>query len=80
MVRTFLDLSEAKYDRPTLRRMEKQLKAVPSFIGKKERIFFFEFETEEHYLLFKESMLTGAAKSGEKTEIVYMEDPFIQQP
>jgi hypothetical protein len=76
MVRTFLDLSAASYSRPHLRRMEKELAKTPSYLGKIERVFFFQFKTPKECFEFQKAMILGAQKSGDKTEIAYMDDPF----
>src|SRR5690606_17400688 len=67
--RAWLDLTEMQIDRPTMRRLEKQLKSSDEFEKKSGRVLFFRFYTELSYRQFFAAMTHALTQLGERFEI-----------
>lgn len=78
--RAWLDLTEMRIDRATMRRLEKQLKASSEFEKKSGRVLFFRFYTEQAYLEFFAAITHDLTTLGERFEIRWeTEENLINQ-
>lgn len=69
MPKTFLDLTHYDADRPTLRRLEKQLKGSPEYDSKSGRVFFFRFATEMGRIQFFAAITHALTATGYRYQI-----------
>jgi hypothetical protein len=74
--KTFLDLSEARKSRPDLRRMEKSLKKQSSYLGKIDKVYFFQFDTLKEIEDFTRHMMQGAIKYGDTPIYAEIDNPW----
>jgi len=78
--RAWLDLTEMRIDRATMRRLEKQLKSSDEFEKKSGRVLFFRFYTELSYRQFFAAMTHALTQLGERFEVRYeTEEEILKQ-
>lgn len=60
----FLDLSESYKSRSDLRLMEKRIKQIKYYKGKIDKVFFFEFLTDQQRTQFLLTLITNIRMDG----------------